>query len=648
MHHVLHTDAMVQDTIQSMVKRHQNRVFATSNTTRTSTNSNTASDGPISCNECVPNAVEDVARACAVLLECILEPHLQSLTFSDVIFLWQDTNTLLSSYCASRTCSHIYDNIEVTIFTQTIQSNPTLNKDKDREYVLHVPSIEALLMLQHCTIQILLTMIADMICTEDVHINFKCILEHINCQHLLDCIHQMMLITFVPNKESSLLTSSRNSNISLLLQRNKTLSLLLLRVLIPELMYNCSSQSTLCHDVTNIVSDAVLQHTQSYHEYSTMDSSDGTILMHEHNVISSILTNLLRDTYMDSSIRLNDKINLQVCHVYTLLDCLPHTSSLFNHNGSFKTLIRTILLSMYTCIRLLSISDTTQSHSPDAQKHIIRSISDYCVMESIWNSLFSLIDSTAYTNIILMIIICIWGDGNEYLQHYDSRHYFLGNDHIHNTMMECLEELNRKALDDSNERQFHYVFISISLYEGILKKYEEEGCNHIAPIERRLCNLFTLCIQAFKDKILFRVYHSDQHMTFVHMMLFLNRNFHHFPLDLQKQRSALEYEIIQNWNKFLQMVTSETKDSSEWPSLISTIQREEYNFSVPENVERMIIFYASSKETNTANHLFHITNSEVQTILQRSMQFNKIYPEYHLKHDESIFVLEHTMSATEM
>jgi hypothetical protein len=242
----------------------------------------------------------------------------------------------------------------------------------------------------------------------------------------------------------------------------------------------------------------------------------------------------------------------------------------------------------------------------------------------------------------------MWGDGNEYLQQYDSRHNFLGNDHIHNTMMECLEEFNRKAFEESNERQFYYVFICISLYEGILKRYEREGCNHIATIERLLCKLYTLCIQALKDKILFRVYHSDQHMTFVHMILFLKRNFHHFPLDLEKQRSALKHEIIQNSNKFLQMITSETKDSSESPSHISTIQREEFILSFPETVERMIIFYVSSKQTYTPNDLFHITHSEVQTINQRLMRFDKIYPEHYLKHDESIFVLEHTMSTTEM
>jgi hypothetical protein len=625
--HVVRTDAMTQDTVQSIIKRHQSP-------------HNTNATASISQSRYSPNAVEEIARACAVLLVCIPEPHLQSVIVSDIILLWKDTNALLSSYSTDDNAPFTYShpwNITISIFTKTLEYNPLLNNN-DQEYVLNVPSVGSLLILQHCTLQILLTIMADLIYTEESHVQSKSPLKHQNCQHLLECIHQMMFINIVPNTKS-LTDSSMNPYLLLLHQRNKILSLRLLQILIPELIFNCASQSALHHDLINIISSAVLHHVQSCHEYSTLDLDDPLRL--EYNSISSILTTLLQDTYMSSSIRFNELTNIQVCHIYTLLDCLPYASCLWN-DGTSKQLIRIILHCIYKCISSLSISQNT--HDDQANKRILRSISDYCVMESIWKSLFLLLDSTAYTHIILAIIIYMWeDDDNEYLQRSDFAYDQMIDGRVQNTMIECLEQLNQKALDKSNERQLYHVFICITLYEGILESSHKKGCAHIKSIESSLCSFFTLGIQLCKDENLLIKSQFDELMTFsttfVLMMLFLKRHIRKVTLDFESKRSRLKNEIIQNAHSFLQLAMSKNIDTAESLSHISDTHRKGCLSGVPESVVRLLNFISSSRQNKNSIDTFHDINPEHQILW---------HDKIHLKDDDFIIIFEQTMNTSEL
>lgn len=623
---------MTQDTVQSIVKRHK---------THHITNTSVSISPP---SRYSPNAVEEIARACSVLLGCIPEPHLQLAILSDIILLWNDTNALLSSYStdddASFTNSHPW-NITISIFTKALECNPLLNNN-DQEYILNVPSVGSLLVLQHCTLQILLTIIADLIYTEESHVQSKSPLKHENCQHLLECIHQTMFIHIVPNT-TSLTDSSMNPYLLLLHQRNKILSLRLLQIVIPELIFSCACQSALHHDLIKIISSAVLYHIQSCHEYPTLELDEPLRL--EYNSISSILTTLLQDTYMSSSIRFNEFTTIQVCHVYTLLDCLPYAPCLWN-DGTSQQLIKIILHCIYKCISSLSVSQNT--HDDKANKRILRSISDYCVMQSIWKSLFLLLDATTYTYIISAIIIYMWeDDGNEYLQRTDFVHDQIIDDRVQNTMIECLEHLNQKALDHSNEHQLYHVFICITIHEGILESSDKKRCAHIKSVESSLCSLFTIGIQLCKDENLLRKSQFNGLMTFpttfAVMMLFLNRHIRTGPSDLESKRSSLKNEIIQNAHRFLQLATSEKIDNAESSSHIFEMKWEGCISGVPESVVKLLQFISSSRQSKNSIDPFHDINPEHETVMNHWW-----YDKIHLKYDDLIFISEQTMNKSEL
>lgn len=555
MQYILSTNSILDDTIQSMTKR-----ITTTTTTEKYNRSHHDESSQENASPVPLNALEDIARACSILLGAIPERHLLPQIVRDLIGLLQDTNTLLS-YKQSSSLNDWNRNTSFLIFTNTVQHSPMI-QSTCHDFLLDIPSLERLVLLQTFVLHLLLNILSDMISTSYpmTHDLSSLILNAEDCPLLLDGIHQISIRSTTHFNDSDSPPNEFHPT-QILIQTNKTLALLMLQILIPQIIHSAPSPSVMYHSFMNIVVNAVLEHFRISSDFiiertAPYDDSNMDILLKldRQSALSCVLTTLLEQMCIQAPIPFIRVAKLQQYHIHVLFSCLPYAWKLVepkteNKYDSFSKLLWTLLLFLHTCL-------SASCDSVDRQ--VLRSILDYFETRPVWSTIFELLQIPTYSHVTMELIILLWKGAYKSVEIEDLTNVECGLiTQRATTIMESLSLFIQKAFTNLSSGNSHNLFIGITLLEDFIVSDPNFNSSRHSDFVETLFRFYDYAVQECQKLLLSNhtAHSALLPFSFVHIILFLDRRNDLFPSTILIKRSLMMERVKSIFKDLLHLLS---------------------------------------------------------------------------------------------